>query len=230
MSNQAPLDTLLRVETPEGITLKLHAAGVLPRALAWLLDFAIRVLAALTASVVLVFLGDAGVGLYLVLLFALVWLYPVLFEVLRDGQTIGKRALGLKVIHANGTPVSWLASIVRNLLRTVDMLPLCYGVGLLAGLIDPYGRRLGDLVAGTLVVHVPPAPISLAPNASIVLPEVALAPAEKAAIVAYAERAPLLTIERQEELAQLLTALTGARGQAAVQRLFGMACGFLGRQ
>lgn len=225
-----PLDTQRRVETPEGITLRLNSAGMLPRAAAWAIDFLIRAGAMMVGAMLLGLLGDTGSGLYLLLLFVTFWLYPILFEALRDGQTIGKRVLGLRVINANGTPLSWLPAIVRNLLRSVDMLPILYGFGVASSLADPQGRRLGDLVAGTLVVHVhAPRAVGNAPSVPLVLPPCALTPAEKAAIVAFAERAGSLTDERQRELAALLPKLTEARDGLAVQRLFGMASGFLGR-
>ncbi|MDZ4814112.1 MAG: RDD family protein [Pseudomonadota bacterium] len=225
------LDTLTQVETPEGTALRLRAAGMLPRAAAWAVDFGLRLVIVWMLSVLLLMLGEAGMGLYLIVLFLFFWFYPVLFEVLRDGQTIGKKALGLRVINANGTPVTWLASIVRNLMRTVDMLPAVYGFGFVAGLIDPRGRRLGDMVAGTLVVHVEkPHQHIAAPNVPVVHPAMALNADEKAAIIAFAERAQQLTPERQRELADILPMLSDARGSAGVQRLLGMASSFLGRR
>jgi len=226
------LDTLTLVETPEGIALHLRCAGLFPRAAAWAVDFAIRVGMVWAIGVSLGLLGATGMGLYLLALFVVFWGYPVLFEVLRDGQTLGKRALGLRVVAASGAPVGWLASVVRNLMRTVDMLPLCYGFGAVASLVDPRSRRLGDLVAGTVVVHAEPRRPSTmhAQSAPQVQPPLPLAPAERAAIVAFAERAPLLTPERQQELAELLPALTGTRGPAAVQRVLGMASAILGRR
>ena len=224
------IDTLTVVETPEGIALQLRSAGAMPRACAWALDFLIRAGAMMAVGVALGALGAGGVGLYLIALFGVSWLYPVLFEVLRDGQPPGKKALRLRVVNANGTPVTWLASIVRNLLRTVDMLPVCYGFGLVASLADAHGRRLGDLVAGTLVVYVDqPARASAAPNVPAEHAPFALPSAERAAIVEFAERSAQLTPERQEELAQLLPALTRAQGTLAVRRLHGMAAAFLGR-
>lgn len=224
------LDTLTQVETPEGIALRLRAAGVVPRALAWVIDFALRVAVIWMLSILMMFLGDAGMGIYLIVLFALFWLYPVLFEVLRDGQTIGKKAMGLRVIHANGTPVTWIASTVRNLLRTVDMLPFFYGFGVIAGLIDPRGRRLGDMVAGTLVVHVEKVALPIgAPDVPALPLSQALSLEEKSAIIAFAERAQQLTEERQRELADILPTLTDAHGALGVQRLLGIASTLLGR-
>ena len=224
------LDTLLLVETPEGIAVQLRSAGVMPRASAWALDALIRTGLLWVVGIVIGVLGASGMGLYLLALFAVLWGYPVLFEVLRDGQTPGKRVMGLRVVCANGAPVGWLASIVRNLMRTVDLLPLCYGVGLVACLVDPRSRRLGDLVAGTLVVYADGAakPAS-APDVPQVPAPLPLRVGERAAIVEFAERSAQLTPERQEELATLLPMLTQARGALAVQRLHGMAAAFLGR-
>ncbi|HET9484726.1 MAG TPA: RDD family protein [Xanthomonadales bacterium] len=231
MQSGAMLDTLTLVETPEGIALRLRTAGLMPRAAAWALDFMARLDIIWALATVFTVLGDAGSGLLLLAMFAAYWLYPILFEVLRDGQTIGKKIVGLRVVNANGTPVTWLGSIVRNLLRTVDMLPVCYGFGLVAVLADPQNRRLGDMVAGTLVVHVEnPHQHSAAPSVPAVHAPVPLAAGEKAVIVAFAERVQQLTPERQEELAGLLPMLTEAKGPAAVQKLLGMANEFLGRK
>jgi len=225
------LDTLTLVETPEGIALQLRAAGAMPRACAWAVDalFRLAVLWALSTGFVL--LGGSGVGLYLIMMFALLWLYPVLFEVLNDGQTPGKKLMRLRVINANGTPVGWIASIVRNLLRTVDMLPFGYAFGLVSCLVDARCRRIGDVVAGTLVVHADVvAGPSAAPQVPAVYPPLALTLGERAALVEFGERAAQLTPERQQELAALLPMLTHTGGALAVQRLHGMANALLGRQ
>ncbi|WP_257388150.1 RDD family protein [Tahibacter caeni] len=224
------VDTLTLVETPEGISLRLRAAGMMPRAAAWAIDFSLRLVVIWFVSLALAVLGDLGVAIYLIVLFGLFWAYPVLFEVLMDGQTPGKRAVGLRVVNANGTPVGWVPSIVRNLMRTVDMLPICYGFGLVAGFVDAHSRRFGDMVADTLVVHVDHHHgYSSAPNVPAVQSPLLLPAAEQGAIVAFAERTKQLTPERQQELANLLPQLTQARGAVAVQRLLGMASSFLGR-
>lgn len=225
------LDTCREVHTPEGVALRLPAAGPVPRALAWGIDLAIRFALLLACSAVLGVLGRTGLGLYLVVVFAVLWLYPIVCETLMDGQTPGKRAVGLRVVAADGAPVGWLATIVRNLLRTVDMLPFGYAAGLASSLADPWGRRLGDLVAGTMVVHAPKQRGTMpAPGGSVHVPSVALQPAEQAAVIAFAERAPRLTPERRAELADLVAPLTGTRGVAGVAQLDGIANWLLGRR
>ena len=94
------VDTVALVETPEGIALHLRAAGVLPRAAAWGVDFALRFILVWILAIVLGVLGATGAGLYFLALFGVYWLYPVLFEALRDGQTPGKKVLGLGVVNA----------------------------------------------------------------------------------------------------------------------------------
>ncbi len=225
------LDTYREVVTPEGVSLHLPAAGPVPRAVAWAIDFAIRIGILLLASMALGMLGGTGQGLYLISTFLVFWAYPIVFETLWNGQTPGKKAMSLRVVSSNGAPVGWLAAITRNLLRTVDMLPFGYAMGLVACLADPHARRLGDMVAGTLVVHNEREPgHTTAPINAVLAPSVALRPAEQAAVVAFGERAPALTPGRQEELADLVEPLTGSRGQAGVLRLYGIANWLLGRR
>ena len=225
------LDTYREVVTPEGVALHLPAAGPVPRAVAWGIDLGIRLTILVVVGTLLAVLGAAGQGLNLIVLFLIFWAYPILFEALWNGQTPGKKAMSLRVVNSDGAPVGWLPAITRNLLRTVDMLPFGYAAGLVACLADPYGRRLGDMVAGTLVLHDTrerahaPAPIN-----AVLAPSLTLQPAEQAAVVAFGERAPLLTPARQEELANIVEPLTGARGQGGVLRLFGMANWLLGRR
>lgn len=224
------LDTIREIETPEGISLQLRAAGALPRAQAWTVDLFLRMGVFMLAMIPLSLFGVGGNGLALLLLFALMWGYSVACEVWLGGQTLGKRALGLRVVNADGTPVTWLPSVVRNLLRVVDALPGVYGVGLISTLIDPHARRLGDIVAGTMVIHVSELPVGqqVPSQAAVPLPVVLVAD-EQAALVEFAERSGQLTPQRQEELANLLTPLTGRNDSAAVRQLIGHANWLLGR-
>ena len=225
------LDTYREVVTPEGVALHLPAAGPLPRALAWGIDLAVRLGILTLVGMFLGLLGAAGQGVYLVVLFLVFWAYPIVLEALWNGQTLGKRALSLRVVSSDGAPVGWLAAITRNLLRTVDMLPFAYATGLVASLADPYGRRLGDMVAGTLVVHDADEREYLSsPVNAVVAPPLALRPEEQMAVVAFGERASQLSLARQVELADIVEPLTSVRGQPGVLRLFGMANWLLGRR
>jgi len=224
------LDTVREIETPEGVSLRLRAAGAFSRAQAWLLDLGLRAIVYFTAVGIFAALGRGGMGLALLLLFALTWGYNVVCEVWFHGQTLGKRALGLRVVSADGTPVTLLPSITRNLLRVIDGLPGIYGVGLVCGMIDPSARRVGDIVAGTLVVHADDLPtgskVPITPAQPLPLP---LNQDEQAALIEFAERSPQLTVQRQEELADILYPLTGRDGTAAVAQLTAYANGLLGR-
>lgn len=226
------LDTYRHVVTPEGVALHLRAAGPLPRALAYVLDLIARIAIYMALYQVLTALfGGAGYAILMLATFVMSWFYMVLFEVLMQGRTPGKWALGLRVVAADGAPVGWMASFTRNLLRVVDALPVGYAVGLVTCLIDPWGRRLGDMVAGTLVVHAArQQTLYEAQVAPALAPTIVLLQHEQAAVVAFAERAPRLTAARQAELAELVEPLTLSRGQAAVVRLYGIANWLLGRR
>ncbi|ERI53457.1 hypothetical protein N878_15265, partial [Pseudomonas sp. EGD-AK9] len=156
--HQPPLDTRYQVETPEGIDLQLRPAGLVPRALAFAIDLAIRGLILAVMFIVLGLLGQFGMGLGTILLFLVTWWYMVLFEVLNQGRSPGKQLLGLRVVHDDGTPIGWAASLTRNLLRFVDILPFGYSLGILSCLNHPAFKRLGDIAAGTLVVYRDAAP------------------------------------------------------------------------
>lgn len=232
----APLiDTVREVYTPEGVALRLPAAGPWLRSLAWSIDATIRVAVLMISMPILGFLGNTGMGIYLICVFVLLWLYPVLFEVLNNGQTPGKRALNLRTVRADGGPVGWQESFVRNLLRAVDMLPVGYAVGLVCSLLDPAGRRLGDLVADTLVVHVQtrtlPATATAThpPNLPSAVPLPALRLDEQAAVVGFGERAALLTRERRLELAGLAGELVSGAPEQQVEQLHAAASHLLGR-
>lgn len=232
MAARAPsLDTVRNVYTPEGVALRLPAAGPVPRAVAWLIDTAIRWGILMVTSLLVSLIGKAGYGIYLLVYFVVFWGYPILCEVLFDGQTPGKRALELRVIADDGAPVGWLASITRNLLRTVDFLPLGYGVGLVASFADPWGRRLGDMVAKTMVIHAPRDRQTLRPpEEGAHAPLHPLQSQEQAAVIAFSERATRLTQERREELADIAAPVTGVGGALGVLRLQAVANWLLGRQ
>ena len=233
-SNPSPtsatlLDTRHQVETPEGIDLVLRPAGLLPRSLAFAIDLLIRGAILLGAFIVLALLGQFGAGLGTLLYFLVNWWYPVLFEVLYQGRTPGKKALGLRVVHDDGTPVGWASSLTRNLLRFVDMLPFAYCLGAVSCLSHPAFKRLGDLAAGTLVVYSDePAKRPQLPEAEAERAPFALGLAEQRAVLDFAERGASLSAARRAELAGILAEPLESLPEYAEARLHGIARGLLG--
>jgi hypothetical protein len=94
-------------------------------------------------------------GVLVLVTFFITWCYFVLLEWLWQGQTVGKRMYGLRVIGEDGSPATFTAVLVRNLARMIDFLPGFYAVGLLTVIVTPRSQRLGDLAAGTYVVRAP---------------------------------------------------------------------------
>ena len=153
----------LTIETPEQIELEFPVAGLGSRGMALLVDSLIQ---ALVVIAVLVFtsLVSPDLGRYwatagkwleaivIFLLFCLYWGYFAIFELFWNGQTPGKRQARIRVITASGRPINVFEAIARNFLRAVD-LQLFYVVGAIAIAVDRKYRRLGDLVAGTVVIH-----------------------------------------------------------------------------
>jgi uncharacterized RDD family membrane protein YckC len=164
----------LRISTPEGVSLELPLAGLGSRFVAVLVDFLLQGLA---FSAVIVTLVVAGAGAYsiwaivAVSFFALLFVYPVAFELGAGGRTPGKRWSNLRVVCDDGSPVTFRASALRNVLRLVDILPAAYLVGTVAIFATRNNQRLGDVAAGTLVVREP---------RSIEIPAHAAAPVEAA--------------------------------------------------
>jgi uncharacterized RDD family membrane protein YckC len=193
------------METPEGIDLVLRPAGLLSRSLAFTLDLLIRGAVLVGLFFLLKALGEFGTGLFMLVLFLTNWGYMVLFEVLNQGRTPGKLVMGLQVVHDDGTPVGWAASLLRNLLRFVDMLPFGYSVGAFTCLQHPRFKRLGDLAAGTLVIYRDkPAQRPVLPQATPIIAPLLLTLEEQRAVLAFAERQQDLSPARVQELAGIL--------------------------
>jgi uncharacterized RDD family membrane protein YckC len=219
------LDTIVTAETPEGIAISIRPAGFTARCIAFLLDAVIRVTAYIGIASALGVAGRFGFGLLLVFVFVLSWLYPVIFELLPDAATPGKRIMGLQVMMANGLPITPAGSLTRNLLRAVDCLPAFYGFAVITMLLRADGRRLGDLAGGTLVVYrAQPQASAGFGAAEPVAPPVPLTPRQRTAIAAFAWRAGRLTPERAEEIAVLAAAAAPpAMGGSVSSRLVGIA-------
>ena len=160
----------LEVETPEHVVLDLEVAGVGSRVLAALVDTGILIVTAAAGGVLVALLSSYGIlpssgagGAWIAALligagFTLWNGYFILFEGLRAGQTPGKRLVGIRVVQDTGHPITTGSAVIRNLLRIADALPPPYLLGLALIAFHPRGKRLGDLVAGTVVVRDRPAP------------------------------------------------------------------------
>lgn len=204
--------------------------------MAFLLDLLIRLSINLAIGLTLGALGNFGSGLFLITLFCVEWLYPIVFELSRWGATPGKRALGLRVVMDTGLPITPAASFTRNLLRVADFLPLAYGFGILSLLLNRECKRLGDLAAGTLVVHAKPVLLHDAPPAAAPLaPARPLNAEQQAAVLSWAGRAKRLTPARFEELALLAAPVLPAAQpdeakRSPAERLLGVAQWLMGNK
>jgi uncharacterized RDD family membrane protein YckC len=206
------LDTRQSLETPEGALLPLTPAGFGVRILAQLLDLMIRFCITAVLFILLALLGGMGVGIALILTFLLEWFYPVFFEVSRQGRTPGKKWMGIRVVNDDGTPITFGPSLLRNLLRVVDFLPMLYLTGIIASLCNRQFKRLGDLAAGSMVIY--EAPPAREPNFEVrgQLPVPAdFSTDEQRALLAFAERSKYLSAERQSELATILQPLLASK-------------------
>jgi uncharacterized membrane protein SpoIIM required for sporulation/uncharacterized RDD family membrane protein YckC len=156
-------DRQVDVETPEHVAIGYELADLGSRFTAMLLDWILIILGVVglvlgawmvTRASGFNFLTGVGLAIAMLLFFVLVWGYFMFFEGLRDGQTPGKRWMGIRVVQDGGYPVTMRAAAVRNLLRTIDILPPpSWAVGGLFMMLHPQTKRFGDLAAGTVVVR-----------------------------------------------------------------------------
>lgn len=156
----------LSIDTPEQIAIEFALASIGSRFLAVALDSLIQAaLLFALALVALAFVAALGAGsattwVLAVLLLAAFVVYAgyfAAFEIVWQGQTPGKRVVGLRVMAASGHPITVYQAILRNVLRIVDQIPGLYGVGIISVFVTANNQRLGDIAAGTVVVHERPA-------------------------------------------------------------------------
>lgn len=194
---------IYRVKTPENVTLEFELAGIGSRGVAVVLDTVFQYL--IIFLVVLLAFPAAGDGIFdmtnmkentayiviaLLLIFIVQFGYFLLFEFFMKGSTPGKKIVGLKVMMANGEPLTFTAALVRNLLRIGDMLPGIYGVGILSVFLNKRYMRVGDLAANTVVVkdkrEKHDFPGIRETNAG--RPDIHISPREEALLIEYGER------------------------------------------
>ncbi len=154
----------LSIETPELVTIEMPIAGVGSRFIAVLVDYLIWTVA-LVVSVLLILLVDPSlnsfsklgekwsIALVILIFFIWYWGYFTLFETFWSGRTPGKRLVKIRVIQSSGRGIGFFEAMIRNLLRVVDGAPAVYAIGVISVLVTRQHQRLGDLAAGTIVVH-----------------------------------------------------------------------------
>jgi uncharacterized RDD family membrane protein YckC len=159
----------LTIDTPEQVSIRFPVAGLGSRFLAILADTVLQIIAYVVLILVIVLIASsapktaagefsrsgekwliAGIILFHFLMY---WGYFALFETFWNGQTPGKKLCKIRVIQQSGRQITFFEAMTRNLLRIIDMLPSFYLIGVIATLCNRQHQRLGDLAAGTLVVH-----------------------------------------------------------------------------
>jgi uncharacterized RDD family membrane protein YckC len=153
------LNTTIHVVTPENIAFEYRIAGPSRRFLAYLIDVLVRAFVLVAAWIVLgllfsnVGLGGFGDAIFMLVAFVSSWFYGGLLETYWNGQTVGKKLLGLRVLTFEGQPINGMQAVMRNILRTADSLPPgTFLVGVLVASMNSRFQRLGDLACGTMVV------------------------------------------------------------------------------
>jgi uncharacterized RDD family membrane protein YckC len=147
------------IPTPEGVELEVGLAGLGSRFLAQAIDWLLTGLLIGALAILLYGIGSGvATAVFLVLAFLIWFGYDVLFEVLANGRTPGKRACGLRVVRSGGQPIGFVASSVRNLMRLVDGPLTGYVAGITSIVLSKRNQRLGDMAADTLVLREPTAP------------------------------------------------------------------------
>ncbi|MCE9547792.1 MAG: RDD family protein [Planctomycetia bacterium] len=174
--NGEQLDTTIEVVTPENIAFRYRIAGPYRRLLAFLIDFAIRFAALMllgplvVSCLVMVGLPGFGSAVFKLLYFGMAWLYGGVLETYWNGQTVGKRAMGIRVLTTDGRPINGMQAMMRNIFREVDSMPIftlmmpfvsaeypiplpTYVIGLSTMIVSRRFQRLGDMAADTIVVR-----------------------------------------------------------------------------
>lgn len=141
------------ITTPEQVHFRYQVAGLVSRAMAWVLDQLLLMVVRVAAFFLLAWFGLYGIALLLVLYLLLGFGYYVVCELYMAGQSPGKKVFHLRVIADNGGRLTFAHVMIRNLIRPLDTLPFAMLLGGTVAWLDGYQRRLGDLAAGTLVVR-----------------------------------------------------------------------------
>ena len=149
----------LHIKTPEGITFALRLAGPVARFLAWIIDLGcvlvILVPVNMGIQLIMVVSPDFAMAAGIISYFLVSIGYAILCEWHYKGQTVGKRLMSVRVMDIQGLRLQFSQIVIRNLLRVIDSIPVCYLIGGLSCLLSPKFQRLGDLAANTIVIREP---------------------------------------------------------------------------
>lgn len=231
-----PLDTTIEIVTPENISFRYEIAGPFRRLPAWFLDLSFRfgalVIAFFAMALLGMLLGGASIAFLLIVWFLLEWFYGGLFETFMNGQTPGKRIMGIRVVSVTGSPITGLQAVLRNILRGVDMMPFVplpfaamsssevwasqlviptFFVGLMCQLLSPRFQRLGDIATGTMVVVDERRRRRIVTQdidpryeqlAALVPPNKIVSPSFQRALATYVERRGRIGVARRREIAR----------------------------
>jgi uncharacterized RDD family membrane protein YckC len=252
MATIGPLDTRVDIIAPENIAFQYRVAGPFQRLPAYLIDLFVRVAVMLGIGLVSTFTlgstGTPGLALAVVVVtwFLLSWFYGGLFEAVANGQTPGKRVMRLRVLTVDGEPIAAWQAILRNILRTADMMPVAalpwaesgseilplFSFGLASCLVTQRYQRLGDLACGTIVVVEQTDPLrGIMPVADRAVIDLAgelpvgmrVSRSLARALAAYVSRRNSLSPARREEMARSLAEAVmdhyGLRSETSHDRL-----------
>lgn len=234
-SDASSLDTIADIQTPENVSFRYEVAGPFRRLPAFMIDVVLRIAIMFLAFLAVVLIGTSSEKfamttvspLVMLVWFALEWFYGAILESQWNGQTIGKRIMRIRVVSVDGRPIDGMQATLRNLLRYLDLMPFValtaessalqmptFAIGLLSTSLSPRFQRIGDLVAGTMVVTESTSTLRrfamdtdervLQVARSLPMP-LLTSPAESKAILAYCERHQGISPSQRDELLSPLT-------------------------
>ncbi|MEH7502632.1 RDD family protein [Neobacillus drentensis] len=154
------------IKTPEFVSIQFQIAGLGSRSAAFIIDQLLLMVVNILSLIVLFFVLDGmstmeffmvgnslPIAITIIALFLVNWGYFFACEFFSGGRTLGKKLMGIRVIQENGHSITLLSSFIRNLLRIIDSLPTAYFLAIIMVFFHSKHKRLGDIVAGTIVVH-----------------------------------------------------------------------------
>ncbi len=233
------MDRTLEVRTPESIAFSYELAGLGSRFLAITIDLCIQVAVIVAISVGIAEIGNhlpkgghakddlatnLATAFIIVVLFLVFFGYYIAFEALWNGQTPGKRALGIRVVRDGGYPIDFGASLIRNLIRVGEFGFGFYAISMIVALLSPENKRLGDMAAGTIVVRDRRMDVAIddlrkLPSEPVYAATAFVSGEERALIKRFLDRRDTLNLERRRALAASIAERIRPRLPSDLQRL-----------